>query len=143
MPFWQGIILLGLIGAVLLAILGVAPFWGSGPTYQLVFFYLLAFGGTSLGCMTARSGQGPLGWITGFLVGQVYTIYTWLLWPVLLRSTTRQLLGHGSWAKTRSMSRSRMLPASMRPSRRSPKSSTSSRTRASSRSSAARYPRAC
>jgi cellulose synthase/poly-beta-1,6-N-acetylglucosamine synthase-like glycosyltransferase len=32
MPFWQGIILCGLIGAVLLAILGVAPFWGSGPT---------------------------------------------------------------------------------------------------------------
>ena len=49
MPFWQGIIGLGLLGALLLAILGTAPFWGGGPTYQLVFFYLLAFGGTSLG----------------------------------------------------------------------------------------------
>jgi 1,2-diacylglycerol 3-beta-glucosyltransferase len=100
MPFWQGIILLGLIGALLLAILGVAPFWGSGPTYQLVFFYLLAFGGTSLGCIAARAEQGPVGWVLGFLIGQVYTIYSWFLWPVLVRSTVRQLRGQGSWAKT-------------------------------------------
>jgi cellulose synthase/poly-beta-1,6-N-acetylglucosamine synthase-like glycosyltransferase len=100
LPFWQGIIGLGLVGSLILALTGTAPFWGGGPAWQLIFFYLLAFGGTSLGCMTARSGQGPMGWVTGFLIGQVYTIYTWLLWPVLLRSTTRQLMGHGSWAKT-------------------------------------------
>jgi cellulose synthase/poly-beta-1,6-N-acetylglucosamine synthase-like glycosyltransferase len=100
LPFWQGIIFCGLVGSLIVAITGTAPFWGGGPDYQLVFFYLLAFGGTSLGCMTARAAQGPMGWITGFLIGQVYTIYSWLLWPVLLRSTTRQLMGHGSWAKT-------------------------------------------
>ncbi len=100
LPFWQGIIGLGLVGSLILAVTGTAPFWGGGPAWQLIFFYLLAFGGTSLGCMTARSDQGPFGWLTGFLIGQVYTIYTWLLWPVLLRSTTRQLMGHGSWAKT-------------------------------------------
>jgi cellulose synthase/poly-beta-1,6-N-acetylglucosamine synthase-like glycosyltransferase len=100
MPFWQGIIGLGLLGAVLLAILGVAPFWGGGPTWMLLLFYLLAFGGTSLGTIAARSGEGPLGWIKGFLLGQVYTLYTWFLWPVLIRSTARQLRGHGSWAKT-------------------------------------------
>ncbi len=100
MPFWQGIIGLGLVGAVLLAILGIAPFWGGGPTYQLLFFYLLAFGGTSLGTIASRSGQGPAGWIVGFFLGQVYTLYTWFLWPVLVRSTARQLSGHGGWAKT-------------------------------------------
>jgi 1,2-diacylglycerol 3-beta-glucosyltransferase len=100
MPFWQGIIFLGLVGAVLLAILGVAPFWGGGPTWQLIFFYLLAFGGTSLGTIAARAEQGPLGWFMGFLIGQVYTLYTWFLWPVLVRSTARQLRGRGSWAKT-------------------------------------------
>lgn len=100
MPFWQGIIGLGLLGAVLLAILGAAPFWGGGPTWQLLLLYLLAFGGTSLGTIAARAGQGPPGWAVGFLVGQVYTLYTWLLWPVLLRSTARQLRGCGSWAKT-------------------------------------------
>jgi 1,2-diacylglycerol 3-beta-glucosyltransferase len=100
MPFWQGIIGLGLVAAVLLAILGIAPFWGGGPTWQLIFFYLLAFGGTSLGTIAARSEQGPLGWLMGFLIGQVYTLYTWFLWPVLLRSVARQLRGNGGWAKT-------------------------------------------
>jgi 1,2-diacylglycerol 3-beta-glucosyltransferase len=100
MPFWQGIIGLGLVGAVLLAILGIAPFWGGGPTWQLIFFYLLAFGGTSLGTIAARAEQGPVGWFMGFLVGQVYTLYTWFLWPVLLRSVARQLRGNGGWAKT-------------------------------------------
>jgi 1,2-diacylglycerol 3-beta-glucosyltransferase len=100
MPFWQGIIGLGLLGAVILALFGTAPFWGGGPTYQLVFFYLLAFGGTSLGTIAARAEQGPLGWAVGFLIGQIYTLYTWFLWPVLIRSTARQLSGHGSWAKT-------------------------------------------
>jgi 1,2-diacylglycerol 3-beta-glucosyltransferase len=100
LPIWQGIILCGMIVSVTLAILGVASFWGDGPTYQLIFFYLLAFGGTSLGCIAARSGRGPLGWLQGFLIGQVYTFYTWMLWPVLLRSTARQLARRDSWAKT-------------------------------------------
>ncbi|HTT95010.1 MAG TPA: glycosyltransferase family 2 protein, partial [Solirubrobacterales bacterium] len=100
MPFWQGIIGLGLVGAVVLAVSGTAPFWGGGPTYQLVFFYLLAFGGTSLGTIAARAEQGPPGWVAGFLIGQVYTLYTWFLWPVLLRSTARQLARRDAWAKT-------------------------------------------
>lgn len=100
MPFWQGIIGLGLLGAILLAILGEAPFWGGGPTWQLLLLYLLAFGGTSLGTIAARADQGPPGWIRGFLIGQIYTLYTWSLWPILIRSTARQLRGHGSWAKT-------------------------------------------
>jgi 1,2-diacylglycerol 3-beta-glucosyltransferase len=100
MPFWQGIVGLGLIAALALAILGVAPFWGDGPTWQLGFFYLLAFGGTAMGCIAARAEQGPLGWLRGFLVAQVYTPYTWFLWPVLLRATLRQLSSRGDWAKT-------------------------------------------
>jgi 1,2-diacylglycerol 3-beta-glucosyltransferase len=100
LPIWQGIIFCGMVVSVILAILGVAAFWGDGPTYQLIFFYLLAFGGTSLGCIAAKSGRGPLGWLQGFLIGQVYTIYTWMLWPVLLRSTARQLAKRDTWAKT-------------------------------------------
>lgn len=100
LPFWQGIMFCGMVLSVLLAIFGVASFWGEGPTWQLAFFYLLAFGGTTVGCMSARAGQGPLGWLKGFLTGQVYTFYTWMLWPVLLRSTARQLARRDSWAKT-------------------------------------------
>jgi hypothetical protein len=52
-----------LVGTLILAISGRAPFWGVGPTWQIAFFYLLAFGGTALG------------WLRGFLVAQVYTPY--------------------------------------------------------------------
>jgi 1,2-diacylglycerol 3-beta-glucosyltransferase len=100
MPFWQGVVGVGLVAALVLAITGVAPFWGTGPTWQLVFFYLLAFGGTAMGCIAARAEQGPLGWLRGFLVAQVYTPYTWFLWPVLLRSVARQVTERGDWAKT-------------------------------------------
>jgi 1,2-diacylglycerol 3-beta-glucosyltransferase len=100
LPIWQGIMFCGMAVSVMLAILGVASFWGNGPTWQLIFFYLLAFGGTSLGCIAAKSDRGPKGWLQGFLIGQVYTFYTWMLWPVLLRSTARQLARRDSWAKT-------------------------------------------
>jgi len=100
MPFWQGVVGVGLVAALILAIAGVAPFWGAGPTWQLAFFYLLAFGGTAMGCIAARAEAGPLGWLRGFLIAQIYTPYTWFLWPVLLRSTARQLTERGDWAKT-------------------------------------------
>jgi 1,2-diacylglycerol 3-beta-glucosyltransferase len=100
MPFWQGVVGLGLVGALVLAITGVAPFWGAGPTWQLGFFYLLAFGGTALGCIAARAEAGPIGWLRGFLIAQIYTPYTWFLWPVLLRSAARQLSDRGDWSKT-------------------------------------------
>lgn len=100
LPFWQGIIGLGLLGALFLWVSGQVPLWGGGPTWQLLFFYLLAFGGTTLGCIAARAESGPLGWVLGFLTAQVYTIYTWFLWPVLVRATARQLTSRGNWAKT-------------------------------------------
>ena len=100
MPFWQGVVGVGLVAALLLWAIGLAPFWGGGPTWQLGFFYLLAFGGTTMGCIAARAEAGPLGWLRGFLIAQVYTPYTWFLWPVLLRSTARQLTERGDWAKT-------------------------------------------
>lgn len=100
LPFWQGIIGLGLLGALFLWISGQVPLWGGGPTWQLAFFYLLGFGGTTLGCIAARAESGPLGWLRGFLIAQVYTVYTWFLWPVLIRATARQLTARGNWAKT-------------------------------------------
>jgi 1,2-diacylglycerol 3-beta-glucosyltransferase len=100
MPFWQGVIGLGLVGGLVLWATGTVPFWGDGPTWQLAFFYLLAFGGTALGCIAARAEAGPLGWLKGFLIAQIYTPYTWFLWPVLLRSAARQLADRSDWSKT-------------------------------------------
>ena len=61
MPLWQGGVGATLVAALALAV-GSFPFWGNGPWWQLLFFYLLGFGGTVLGCVAARSGRGPRGW---------------------------------------------------------------------------------
>lgn len=100
MPFWQGLVGIGLFAGLFLWISGEASFWGAGPLWQVLFFYLLAYGGTMLGCVAARSHEGPLGWLRGLLIAQIYVPYTWCLWPVLLRATVRQLGDRGEWAKT-------------------------------------------
>jgi 1,2-diacylglycerol 3-beta-glucosyltransferase len=100
MPFWQGIVGVALLSAIGLAIAGVAPFWADGPTWQLVLFYVLAFGGTILGCVAGRRGQGLRGYVVGYLLGHVYALYTWLIWPVLARSVTRQLTHNQHWSRT-------------------------------------------
>lgn len=100
MPFWQGLVGLGVVAALLLSLTGTAPLWGDGPTWQLAIVYMLAFGGTILGCVASRSPAGPRGWLTGLLIAHIYVPYTWFLWPVLLRSTARQLTQRGEWSKT-------------------------------------------
>lgn len=101
MPLWQGLIGAAFVTAVVLAALGVAPFWDGVPGWLLAAFYLLAFGGAILGCIASRRRDGPIGWAVGLLVGNVYALYTWFLWPVLLRSAARQLTQRHDWAKTR------------------------------------------
>ncbi len=100
MPFWQGIVGVGLLAAIYLALSGTAPLWGGGPTWQLGFFYILAFGGTILGCIASRASDGWRGVLRGIFIAQVYAPYTWFLWPVLLRSSARQLTERDDWAKT-------------------------------------------
>jgi cellulose synthase/poly-beta-1,6-N-acetylglucosamine synthase-like glycosyltransferase len=100
MPFWQGVVGAALVASVYLAATGEAPFWNGGPTVQLLFFYLLAFGGTVLGCIASRTSEGARGWLLGFLIGHAYAAYTWIIWPVLVRSTIRQLGSRSAWAKT-------------------------------------------
>jgi 1,2-diacylglycerol 3-beta-glucosyltransferase len=100
MPFWQGLIGLSLVVAAALAIFDVAPLWDGGPWEELVFFYLLGFGGTMMGCVARGASQGVLGALRGLLIAQVYAFYSWLLWPVLVRSAWRQLTERRDWAKT-------------------------------------------
>jgi 1,2-diacylglycerol 3-beta-glucosyltransferase len=100
MPIWQGVVGVALVSAFALALLGIVPFWGGGPTWQLLLVYLLAFGGTVLGCVAAKRDDGLHGWVLGFLIGHLYALYTWLIWPVLTRSVFRQITHRGSWAKT-------------------------------------------
>jgi cellulose synthase/poly-beta-1,6-N-acetylglucosamine synthase-like glycosyltransferase len=100
MPWWQGVIGVGLVSAIYLLATGTAPLYGAGTVWQILFFYLLGFGGTVMGCIAARSNRGPVGWLVGFVEGHPYAFYTWMIWPVLTRSVFRQLTSRRQWART-------------------------------------------
>ena len=100
MPVWQTIVGISLIVAGGLAVTNVTPLWADTAWWQILFFYLLGFGGVMLGCIARGAGQGLGGVLRGILIAQVYAFYTWLLWPVLIRATARQLTDRRGWAKT-------------------------------------------
>ena len=52
------------------------------------------------GCIAARAQQGVRGVLKGLLIAQPYAFYSWLLWPVLVRSVFRQLTERRDWTKT-------------------------------------------
>lgn len=99
-PLWQSIIGIGMLLATFLLLTGTAPVIAYGGWWQLAFFYLLGFSGTVMGTIAARSNKGPVGLLTGFLIGQVYAYYSWIIWPVLVRSLFRQLTNRRDWIKT-------------------------------------------
>jgi 1,2-diacylglycerol 3-beta-glucosyltransferase len=99
-PLFQGLIGASLLAALGLAVFDVTSFWDETEWWQLAFFYLLGFGGVLMGCIARGADRGVGGALKGVLVAQVYAFYTWLLWPVLLRATARQLTDRRSWAKT-------------------------------------------
>ncbi len=98
MPILQGVVGASLLAAFALALTGTDVV--NGSFWWLLFIYVLGFGGTLMGCVAARIDEKPLGLVKGLLTAQVYAFYSWLLWPVLIRSTGRQLIGMDSWAKT-------------------------------------------
>jgi 1,2-diacylglycerol 3-beta-glucosyltransferase len=100
MPLWQGLVWVAVVIALALAVTGTTPLWDGGPRWQLLLIYLLTFAGTILGCIAARATDGPRGWARGFLIAHPYAFYSWLLWPVLVRSALRQLTERRDWVKT-------------------------------------------
>ena len=100
MPVLQGIVGLSLLVALVLAVGGTGIV--SGSFWWLLFIYVLGFGGTVMGCLSARFSTEPdlAGLGKGLLSAQVYAFYSWLLWPVLLRSVARQTIGRDGWVKT-------------------------------------------
>lgn len=100
MPLWQGIIGAGMLVAFYLLVSGDAQVYADNSFKQIAFFYVLGFGGTMMGAIASRAHEGPIGWIKGILIGQVYAFYSWMIWPVLLRSTARQLTDRRGWVKT-------------------------------------------
>lgn len=100
MPVWQSIIGLAMLTAAYLLITGQAAVYNTDAWEQILFFYLLGFGGVIMGCIAAGAARGRLGYLTGFFIAQVYAFYTWIIWPVLLRSIWRQVTDQRGWSKT-------------------------------------------
>ena len=99
-PVFQGVIGAALAAALGLAVFDVTPLWADTEWWQILFFYVLGFGGVLLGCIARGAAQGVGGALRGVLVAQIYAFYSWLLWPVLVRATVRQLTDRRAWAKT-------------------------------------------
>lgn len=100
MPVWQSIVGLGMLTALYLLVTGTAAIHDAAGWQQVAFFYLLGFGGVIMGCVAAGALRGLWGYVTGFLIAQIYAFYSWLIWPVLVRSVWRQLTDERGWAKT-------------------------------------------
>lgn len=99
LPVWHGFIGVSLVVAIVLGLTGKAVVY-AGTGWQIAFFYVLGFGGVIMGCLARGLGRGPKAILTAVLVAQVYALYTWMLWPLLLRATARQLTDRSDWAKT-------------------------------------------
>ncbi len=99
-PAIQALVGVAFLLSIVLAIFNVADFWGDGGWWQLLFFFLLGFGGIVLGCIARGARTGLAGVLRSLLIIPVYAAYTWLIWPVIARAGVRQLLGRKGWAKT-------------------------------------------
>jgi len=99
-PVLQMVVGVAFVVSIVLAILGVADFWGDDDWWVLVVFFILGFGGMTLGCVARGAENGVRGMLRGVLLMPVVAAYSWLLWPVLVRAVARQAVGRGSWAKT-------------------------------------------
>jgi cellulose synthase/poly-beta-1,6-N-acetylglucosamine synthase-like glycosyltransferase len=98
MPLWQTIVGLGLVTAIVLwasGTVGVVPSVESIP-----IVYVLGFSNGVLGCLAARQGSGWRSWLRAILLAHLYAIYTWILFPVLVRSVLRQATARRDWART-------------------------------------------
>lgn len=102
MPVWQTVVGTSFIASIYLWFTGVSFLKDAGEWWWFYFLYMLGFGGILLGCIAARlqDRNKLLGLVKGILTAQVYAFYAWLLWPVLMRSTFRQLASRETWAKT-------------------------------------------
>ena len=78
-PVVQTFVAAALLSMIGLAAVGTLPFWAGGPTWALAVFYLLVVGGNILACIAARRVLGVRGWVSGFILGQLYAVYSWFI----------------------------------------------------------------
>lgn len=96
-PVVQMVVGMGFAAAVLLAVISDLPLWGT--SWQIaVFFLSLSFLSGVIGLLGRARGLAAKLLAVVLLVP--YTIYSWLIFPVVVRALIRTLMGRSSWAKT-------------------------------------------
>ena len=98
MPLWQTIIGAALVCAIALAAFDLAPLMPSASILPVV--YVLGFSNSVLGCLATRNAKGWRSWLRAIGIAHLYALYTWLLFPVLLRALARQMGTRRDWART-------------------------------------------
>lgn len=88
---------IGLITAIAVAVFAGLSFWPSA--WPMIVFYLALSFGPVLITLLSR-GRGLRGIIVAVLSAVPYTIYSWLVFPVLIRALGRLIAGRSTWAKT-------------------------------------------
>jgi cellulose synthase/poly-beta-1,6-N-acetylglucosamine synthase-like glycosyltransferase len=102
-----GVLVLPIVQGIVGVSLGCSIWFAVVKGYRVVpaspvliaAFLVLGMGSTVIGCV-ARCGGSWRGVLRSVPVAVAYVAYTWMMWPVLIRSTLRVLLRRGSWAKT-------------------------------------------
>ncbi|MWB98328.1 glycosyltransferase family 2 protein [Agromyces seonyuensis] len=88
---------LGFAAAIVLAVWGEVPIVPAS-TLLVLCFLVLGFG-PGLITLVLR-GRGPGGKLSAVVAVVPYTVYSWLVFPVVLISLGRQVVGRTSWRKT-------------------------------------------
>jgi cellulose synthase/poly-beta-1,6-N-acetylglucosamine synthase-like glycosyltransferase len=99
-PAFQALVGVAFLASIFLAIFDVADYWGRNGWAQLLFFFVLGYGGITLGCIARGARTGFLGILRSLLIVPIYAAYSWLIWPALARAAVRQAVGRRAWAKT-------------------------------------------
>ena len=100
-PIAQTIVGLALLASIVLWLLDLANLVPRNGSWLLILIFLATgYGGITLGCIAraGRNGTGAL-W-SSLLIVPVYTVYTWMIWPVIWRAAVRLALNKEGWAKT-------------------------------------------
>ena len=98
MPLWQSLVGLGFVTAIVLWSTGTVGLVPSAETIPVV--YVLGFSNGVLGCFAARQASGWRSWLKAIVVAHLYALYTWILFPVLVRALARQVTTRRDWART-------------------------------------------
>ena len=99
-PVIQALVGVAFAVSIFLFVFDGAGFWGTTSWLELAFFFVLGFGGVTLGLIARGARNGLASVAFNLLIIPVYAAYSWIIWPVLTRATARQLTRRTGWAKT-------------------------------------------